>query len=212
MDTEQKKTVTADGYGSMSPLRKLGILARRFLLPASIVSAFARYRWGVHIDRRAEVELAPNLQLGTGTSIAAFSKFKATRGPLVTGQTCSFDTGCFVSAGPGGLIIGDNLVCGANVVIIASNYRYERLDVTFDKQGRTSIGIRIGNNVHIGANSVIVDGASLGDNCTVAPNSLVTRKFPADSVVIGVPAAQTNKADKASTDQTGKKGPAANET
>ncbi len=84
--------------------------------------------------------------------------------------------------------MGDNVICGPNVVITASNYRYENLDVPLEDQGHTSTGIRIGRNVWIGANSTVLDGAVIGDNCIVVANSLVNRRFPPNSIIQGNPA------------------------
>jgi acetyltransferase-like isoleucine patch superfamily enzyme len=52
----------------------------------------------------------------------------------------------------------------------------------------TSKGTRIGNNVWIGAGAVILDGADIGDDCVVGANSLVSRRFPAGSILQGNPA------------------------
>jgi acetyltransferase-like isoleucine patch superfamily enzyme len=52
----------------------------------------------------------------------------------------------------------------------------------------TSLGVRIGSNVWIGANSTILDGAEIGDNSIVVANSLVNRRFPANVIIQGNPA------------------------
>lgn len=55
------------------------------------------------------------------------------------------------------------------------------------EQGVTHKGIKIGNNCWIGAGAVFLDGAELGDGCVVAANAVVTKKFPSNSVIGGVP-------------------------
>lgn len=47
---------------------------------------------------------------------------------------------------------------------------------------------RIGNEVWIGANAVIVGGITIGNNVLIAPNAYVTTDVPSNSVVIGNPA------------------------
>jgi acetyltransferase-like isoleucine patch superfamily enzyme len=145
-------------------------------------------RWRAGISTRAEVELSPNLRLGRRTTVSSFTKIKVTDGPLITGEYCGFGTGCFIAAGSGGIEMGDNVICGPNVAVIATNYRYERLDVPLEEQGHTSVGIRIGRNVWIGANSVVLDGAVIGENSIVVANSLVNRRFPPNSIIQGNPA------------------------
>ncbi len=58
------------------------------------------------------------------------------------------------------------------------------------KGGLSSLGkgIKIGNNCRIGAGVVFLDGAELGDGCVVAANAVVTKKFPDNSVIGGMPA------------------------
>jgi acetyltransferase-like isoleucine patch superfamily enzyme len=168
--------------------RELGLLLRRFLLPRFVVTLYALLKWGARISTRAEVELSPRLHLGRGTVVSSFAKIKATDGPVRTGKKCGFGTGCFLDGGVAGLVMGDHVVCGPNVSIIATNYRYEQVDVPLDEQGTTSKGIAIGRNVWIGAGSVILDGTVIGDNCIVVANSLLNRRFPANSIIQGNPA------------------------
>ena len=48
--------------------------------------------------------------------------------------------------------------------------------------------IKIGNNVHIGLDSIIMPGVSIGDNCIIGCGAVVTKDIPANSVAVGVPA------------------------
>lgn len=48
--------------------------------------------------------------------------------------------------------------------------------------------VRIGDNVWIGGQAIILPGVTLGDNAVVAAGSVVTRDVPADAVVMGNPA------------------------
>ena len=168
--------------------RGWGLLIRRFLVPRVIVSLYALVKWRARVSTRAEVELSSSLRLGRGTVVSSFSKIKASDGPVITGEECGFGTGCFLDGGVAGIRMGDHVVCGPNVSIIATNYRYERVSVPLDQQGTTSIGITIGRNVWIGAGSVILDGTVIGDNCIIAANSLVNRRFASNSIIQGNPA------------------------
>jgi acetyltransferase-like isoleucine patch superfamily enzyme len=48
--------------------------------------------------------------------------------------------------------------------------------------------IKIGNNVFIGNNSIILLNTSIGDNCIIGAGSVVRGHFPDGSVIIGNPA------------------------
>ncbi|WP_235251332.1 DapH/DapD/GlmU-related protein, partial [Faecalicatena contorta] len=55
--------------------------------------------------------------------------------------------------------------------------------------GYTKIAnVKIGNNVFIGAESVVMPGVVIGDNVIIGANSTVTHSVPANSVVVGSPA------------------------
>jgi len=47
---------------------------------------------------------------------------------------------------------------------------------------------RIGNNVDIGANVCIIGGVTIGDNVIIGAGSVVTKDVPVDCVVVGNPA------------------------
>jgi acetyltransferase-like isoleucine patch superfamily enzyme len=168
--------------------RDLALIARRFLLPRSVVTLYGVFRFGAKISVRAEVELSSNLRLGRGTTVSSFTKIKCSDGPLVTGVNCGFGTGCFIDTGKGGIELGDYVIFGPNVSAIANNYRYERLNEPLENQGDTSLGIQMGRNVWIGANSVILDGTVIGENSIVVAHSLVNRRFPPNCIIQGNPA------------------------
>lgn len=88
----------------------------------------------------------------------------------------------------GGIIINSKAVIGNNCnisqgVTIGVSGRGERRGVP-----------RIGNNVYIGANAVIVGPIEIGDNVLIGANSLVTESIEANVTVVGVPAKKINDA------------------
>lgn len=161
---------------------------KRFLVPQFITSFYYLVKFGALISFKSEVELSKNLKMGRGCVIASFTKLKATDGPVVFGKRCGIGTCCSISSGEKGLEVGDNFICGPNVAIIPSNYVLDKLDVHLEDQGHSSRGIRIGNNVWIGAGSVILDGTVLKDNTIVVANSLVNRRYPEGAILQGNPA------------------------
>lgn len=48
--------------------------------------------------------------------------------------------------------------------------------------------IKIGNNVHIGLNCIIMPGVTIGNNCIVGCGAVVTKDIPDNTIVGGVPA------------------------
>lgn len=48
--------------------------------------------------------------------------------------------------------------------------------------------IEVGNNVHIGTNSIIMTGVKIGSNAVIGCGAVVTRDIPDNSVAVGIPA------------------------
>lgn len=47
--------------------------------------------------------------------------------------------------------------------------------------------IKVGNNVWIGANVIVLPGVTIGDNCTIGAGSVVVKDIPANSLAVGNP-------------------------
>jgi acetyltransferase-like isoleucine patch superfamily enzyme len=57
-----------------------------------------------------------------------------------------------------------------------------------DLSRQIHVHTRVGKNCFIGANSIIMPGVSVGDECIVAAGSVVTRDIPSHSICAGNPA------------------------
>lgn len=79
----------------------------------------------------------------------------------------------------GGIIINCKSIgnyCSANAGVVVGNN---------GGQDKTAI---IGNNVSLTVGSMVIGKVTIGDNVTVAPNSVVIKDVPSNCVVSGVPA------------------------
>ena len=146
------------------------------------------FKYRSFVSPRAEVDVSPLLSIGEGSRISSFSQIKARHGELRIGRKAGIGVGCSLSSGEKGLTIGDNCLLGPYVIVVSINYRYDRLDIPFADQGWSSKGIEIGNNVWIGASSVILDGTTIGDNVIVAAGSVVSGRISDNAVIQGNPA------------------------
>ncbi len=86
-----------------------------------------------------------------------------------------------------GVVIGDNCTLRNSTTI--GNKKLA--------DGTLSRPPRIGNNVDIGANVVIIGDVEIGDNVIIGAGSVVTKSIPANSVVVGNPARILEKKDTA---------------
>lgn len=163
-------------------------IIRRFLTPGFVVSGLCWLRYRCMVSPRSEVELSRFLSIGRGTQIGSFCKIKSAEGPLEIGSGVLIAVGCFITSDRGGVTIGDHAMIGPSAAIVGNNYRYDRLDVPICRQETTSKGIRIEGNVWVGANCVVLDGASIGSGAIISPNSVVSTKIPANAIAQGNPA------------------------
>ena len=76
--------------------------------------------------------------------------------------------------------LGDNVVMGPDVIIYSNSHEYADVNIPINQQG-----MKKGNNVWIGARVVILPGVTIGDNCIIGANTVVTKSVPANSVVTG---------------------------
>jgi len=82
--------------------------------------------------------------------------------------------------------IGDNVMIAQYVTIISDNH--EKFKGKFDFEHYAGKDVIIGNNVWIGANSIILPGVVIGDNSIVGAGAVVTKSVPKNSVAVGNPA------------------------
>ncbi len=83
------------------------------------------------------------------------------------------------------ITIGNNCVIGYNVTILTHEFLVDEW-----RKGR----VVIGDNVLLGANSLVLAGVSIGSGAQVGAGSVVTRDVPAGEFFAGVPAKRVEKA------------------
>ena len=88
--------------------------------------------------------------------------------------------------GEGILEIGDSCSISSGVQIYTHNS--VKWAISGGKEFYEKKTVKIGNCCFIGANSVIRDGASIGDHSVVGACSFVNKEIPPYSIVIGTPA------------------------
>ena len=127
------------------------------------------------------VRLAPHVRLSDGVILAPYG------GSIVLGENVFVGPYC-VLYGHGGLTIGRDTMIAAHTVIIPSNHCFEDPALPIVRQGQSSLGIAIGDDVWIGCGARILDGVSIGDGCVIGAGAVVTRSLDPFSIAAGVPA------------------------
>jgi galactoside O-acetyltransferase len=81
--------------------------------------------------------------------------------------------------------IGEHVMIAPNVTITPTGHP---VDPELRKPGtQFSIPVRIGNDVWIGSNVVILPGVNIGDNSVIGAGSVVTHDIPGNVVAVGNP-------------------------
>ncbi len=143
----------------------------------------------VLIDALSEygVIIGDYVVIGHDTIIECTGSLSSIGKGIKIGNRTTFGANCYFGAA-GGIEIGEDVVAGQYIRFHSENHNYSDLDSLIKNQGVTHKGIKIGNNCWIGAGSVFLDGAALEDGCVVAANAVVTKHFPQNSVIGGIPA------------------------
>jgi len=88
----------------------------------------------------------------------------------------------------GPVCIGHHVNLAQGIVVTALNHNFDNPSKRIDEQGVSTQPVRIGDDVWIGANAVILPGVTIGSHVVVAAGAVVTKDVPANCVVGGVPA------------------------
>lgn len=95
--------------------------------------------------------------------------------------------------------IKDNVKCGGGVKIFDTDfhsvYPEDRLSHAIDMEKKRMAKVLIGNNVFLGAGSIILKGVRIGDNAVIGAGSVVTKSIPSNEIWAGNPARFIRKID-----------------
>ncbi len=113
------------------------------------------------------------------TTCSSISYIKSGGG--IIGKNFSMQQGCIIDDSHCWMItIGDNVTLAPNVHILAHDAS------TKQELGYTLVKpVKIGNNVFIGAGSIILPGVTIGNRVIIGAGSVVTKDIPSNSVACG---------------------------
>jgi virginiamycin A acetyltransferase len=149
------------------------------------------------ISRLSSIEVSnkeTNTIIGSDTVIDDFVKIKHVGGigDITIGEVCFINSGCVLYSG-NGINIGNNVLIGPNCSITPVNHKFIDKNVLIIEQGfqDSKGGIIIEDDVWIGSNVVILDGAIIRKGAVIGANSLVNSEISENSINYGSPCKTT---------------------
>lgn len=157
----------------------------------------SKIKWGKFLRMGNDVFVSAlskhGIEFGNNVSIGAFSRIIVSTSFNNIGEKIKIGNNVGIGefaylGGSGGLEIGDECIVGQYLSCHPENHNYENLDFSIRNQGVDRKGIIIGKNCWIGSKVTILDGVKIGNGCILAAGSVITKSFPDNSIIGGIPA------------------------
>ncbi len=147
----------------------------------------------VKIGQLVSIEVSSR---GTDTIIGQYSviddfvkiKHVGGKGNIEIGDYVYLNSGTVIYSG-NGVKIGNNVLIGPNCNLVPVNHKFDNLKELIRLQGfqPSRGGIIIEDDVWLGANVTILDGAIINKGCIIGANSLVKSTLSANGIYAGNP-------------------------
>jgi acetyltransferase-like isoleucine patch superfamily enzyme len=148
----------------------------------------------VYIDHGVYLHGAPGgLEIGekswimTGCRLHVFNYRGIEKAGIRIGRRTFIGEGSIIR-GQGGVTVGDNVLFGPRVMVLAVNHVFTDPERPIMDQGITADGICIEDNCWIGAGAIVLDGVTIGRGSCIGAGAVVTQSIPPHSLAVGVPA------------------------
>ena len=135
----------------------------------------------LEIGRDATLRVGRWAWIGHGCKIRVHEGEVEIGAKTVMGQECTISAYQHVS-------IGRECIVADRVMLIDFDHGVTEVERPIRLQGIYKRDVSVGNNVWIGYGACVLRGVTIGDNAIIGTSSVVTRAFPANAVVAGVPA------------------------
>jgi acetyltransferase-like isoleucine patch superfamily enzyme len=132
-----------------------------------------------------------SIVIGGHSEIDSFVKIKPAGGlaDLVIGENTIINSGCVLYTG-NGIRIGNNVLVSANCTFAPVNHGYRERHLLIRQQGfkASKGGILVEDDVWIGSNCVLLDGAILRKGCVIGAGTVIRGEVAEYAICAGNPA------------------------
>ena len=139
------------------------------------------------IRSRTRTDVFPynHFDLGAGSVVEDFSTINNGVGDVFIGDRTIIGIGNVI-IGP--ISIGNDVMFAQHIVASGLNHGYEDVTLPPSVQKVNTAKITIGDDVWVGANTVITAGVTIGKHAVIGGGSVVTKNIPDYCVAVGNPA------------------------
>lgn len=130
----------------------------------------------VSVDRGGSLLVGRRISMRKGSRLAVRKN-----GVLKIGDNFYMNTGCLISAHES-ITIGNDVEFGPGVLVYDQDHDFRVEGGLRAKKFKTT-PVVIGDNVWIGANTIILRGTIIGDNCVIGAGSIIKGTLPPSSIV-----------------------------
>ena len=137
-------------------------------------------KYNCSILNSEKISLSKNVKLNYGVVLQpGYYEISIGENSLINHYSCLY----------GNVKIGSTVLVAPHVMFAGGYHKISRTDIPIISQGDDSKGpIVIGDDVWIGANSVILDGVIIGNGAVIGAGSVVTKNVEPYQIVFGNPA------------------------
>jgi acetyltransferase-like isoleucine patch superfamily enzyme len=136
-----------------------------------------------------QLEIGPRatLHIGRWAWVGHRTKIRVHEGEVRIGAKTVMGQECTISAYQH-VSIGRECIVADRVMMIDFDHGVTEVERPIRLQGIYKRDVNVGHNVWVGYGACILRGVTVGDNCAIGTNAVVTAEVPANAVVGGVPA------------------------
>jgi acetyltransferase-like isoleucine patch superfamily enzyme len=136
---------------------------------------------------KLEIGRGATLRMGRWAWIGHGCKVRVHEGEVSIGAKTVIGQDCTISAYQR-VVIGRECIVADRVMLIDFDHGVTEVERPIRLQGIYKRDVHVGHNVWIGYGACVLRGVSIGDNSVIGTSAVLTRSFPANAVLAGVPA------------------------
>lgn len=142
------------------------------------------------------IKIGENFRMNNGLSANTIgfttpSVLMAVNANLIMGDNVGISQTTLVAVGAD-IVVGNNVLMGGGVKVYSTDFHsldyVNRRSAETDVVNRKSAPVFIGNDVFVGAGTIILKGVSIGDRVVIGAGSVVAKNIPSDEIWAGNPA------------------------